>query len=206
MKLLGYLLGALLLLNAFLQIHTCNKCALNDHTKNDTIATYSQKEFDSLTRKVVLDTKNSAISIITGKIPIINIKVDTQAILSSLIVDTNAIVAKWIDTYKIRYQEYRDSSLWLLITDSIYQNDIKAREIEYKILRPVEVSNNTIIKANSKQKAVIYSGINSGYTRGPNLSPVLLFSNKRGNNMYSLQSNVLENQPNFMLGIMVKIR
>lgn len=206
MKLFGYILGVLLLFCAFLQIHTCNNNAWNRHAKNDTVAVYSQKQFDSSTKWVNLDTSNSRVHIKIGTIPSINLKVDTPSILSSLIVDTHAIIANWLQTYNIRYQEYRDTAIWLLITDSIYQNDIKAREIEYKILRPVEVINTTVIEQKTKQKAFVYAGVNSGYTRGPNLSPTLLFSNKTGSNMYLLQSNILENQPNFMLGFMIKIR
>lgn len=120
-----------------------------------------------------------------------------------IVVDTQAIISAWLhNTYYYTDTTRSDTSLWLAICDSVRQNEIFSRKISYKILRPTSII--TILpKPQNKLKILAGGSIGLGYS-GLGVKPALLIINKH-EQAFTIETNILQPQPNISFGTYFKI-
>ena len=109
-------------------------------------------------------------------------------------VDTMAILRDYY-TKKVSVQEYRDSSLYAKINDTIFMNGIASRSFEYKILRPTKT-----VEVLPVPKLQVYAGaMMSKDLAGINATGVI-----KGRYMVGIGYDLRGKSPFFSAGIKIK--
>ncbi|MCF8255531.1 MAG: hypothetical protein K9H61_02265 [Bacteroidia bacterium] len=193
MKIEAFILIVVLGIFTLYTISTCNE--INKISRGEIESTVKEvvyvQRFDSAQKSIPVDK------------PIL-IR-DSIFVATNLPIDTLEIIRKYFTSYFYK-DTFSNKELSLILSDSIYNNQISFRDIQYKILRPDSIITQTITITKPVNKPVWFTGIGIGFT-GKSFSaiPKVSYSNK--NNLFEaglfLNSN---SSPGIYAGLNIRIK
>ncbi len=111
-----------------------------------------------------------------------------------LIPDTAAILSDYFQIRKYSDTIRRDSSILVIINDSLTRNRLCGRSVFFQNLRPIAITHTTITKMQLQAHSIFAGGNIGGSLVGRfSFSPSLAYSNKQGR-MLSLQYDVINKE------------
>lgn len=160
----------------------CNDNKKQEHTPSqpETVVVHDTIPGDSIPYLVYVGVPVPDTVYSTDTIPIIP---DTAAILSDYFQ-----IRKYSDTIR------RDSSILVIINDSLTRNRLCGRSVFFQNLRPIAITHTTITKMQLQAHSIFAGGNIGGSLVGRfSFSPSLAYSNKQGR-MLSLQYDVINKE------------
>ena len=128
-------------------------------------------------------------------------RIDSVFVATNQTIDTAAILKQFNYAYLVS-DTFRNSELAIVTLDSVYQNQITARSLQYKILRPDSI----ITKEITSYRNRLYAGIGLvSSTQLTGLNPKILFTHKQG---IALDAGVIigPSRPGFSCSIFFSIK
>jgi hypothetical protein len=122
-------------------------------------------------------------------------------------IDTQAVILAYFQP-RIYSDTITDKNLSLFIFDSLFSNQIKSRQVSYKLLRPDSIIEKTVIVSQTltpdpRNRIFAGASIQGGPQNSPRLLPSLIFQNKKLN-QYLVSYDIFSNQ--IQLGYYFKIK
>lgn len=145
-------------------------------------------------------------SLVTSE-PKVLTKYEIRLIKLPSVIDTHAVIMAYFQP-RIYSDTFRDKNLSFFIVDSLFSNQIKSRQVSYKLLRPDSIIEKTVIVSQTitpDPRNRIFAGASliGGPQNSPRFLPGLIFQNKKLN-QYMVSYDIFSNQ--IQVGYYFKIK
>ncbi|MES2379852.1 MAG: hypothetical protein V4538_02350 [Bacteroidota bacterium] len=128
-------------------------------------------------------------------------RVDSYPVIIPIYIDTQAIIKQWFTGYIAIDSSTLNNELFLLIADTIEQNQIKGRHITYKILRADSIIKETTVLKEPAGNAFFVGAAIGTQTFAPGI-----MYNRKNKYIIGISSNLLLPQPSISGSIYFKIK